>query len=104
MSKYAASHSAMLADEFVQELAAADTTWAATVQLLRSDGTWDSPMMDVVMGPIAARRYGRTVRILQEGVPAQEFRPPGGAAVAGEPLQAFRKGDHFDSVGHAAEK
>jgi hypothetical protein len=48
----------------------------------QQDGAWNDPVLDAVLGPLAARCYGRAVHILQSQTPVQVFLPDGVVAQA----------------------
>ena len=94
ISDYAAEHGATLRTEFGAYLA--DVSWEHALSYLRHDGAWDSGSVDVLVAPIAARCFGRIVRVFQRTTPTQEYWPVD--EPVGEPLLLFRSVDHYYSV------
>ena len=76
-------------------------TWEQALAYLRRDRVWNSVVVDVFVPPVAARCFGRVVRVLQREVPPQEYWPDG-TSLSGdssdEPILLFRSADHYYSV------
>ena len=94
IAAYAEARGAALAVEFAPFLGG--VWWHDVVATVRESEVWDDEVMDIVVAPIAARVFGRVVRIVQRDVPAQEYAPQGDQT--GAPIAVFRHEDHFWSV------